>query len=525
MRMRISRRSLRWAVSVVGVLVLLVALLPLTLPASLRTRLASAIGDRFGGTVEIRSLRVSVFPRLRLAGSGVVVRHGGRTDVPPLITIKAFSADAGIVGLLRRTIRLREVRLQGLEVNVPPGGLDVDRDGDRDSRDDGDDSDDGGDLDESPLIVDELRSEGAVLRILRRTPGKAPREWVIEHLSMQDTGATTPWAFAATLTNPTPPGRIHARGTFGPWNAGAPSVTPLAASYEFVDADLGHFDGIRGMLRSEGAFKGVLERIEVEGRAEVPDFALADVGRAVPLKTTFHAVVDGTNGNTLLQPVEATLGETVVHASGGVVEDEEDDGRTIRLDIVIDRGRIEDVLALAVKSEPPPMTGALVLRAKFELPPGDASGLEKLQLSDGEFTLATARFPSGGVQAKVNELSQKAQGEGDTGAPEEVASDFTGRFEMRDGAIRFSRVGFVIPGARVNLAGAYAVEAEALDFRGSVTMDAKLSELTTGTKSVLLKLIEPLFRRGHVTVVPVTIGGTVDQPKFGLDVKRALTRD
>jgi hypothetical protein len=125
----------------------------------------------------------------------------------------------------------------------------------------------------------------------------------------------------------------------------------------------------------------------------------------------------------------------------------------------------------------------------------------------------------------VNELSQKAQGEADTGAPEEVASDFTGRFEMRDGAIRFSRVGFVIPGARVNLTGAYAVEAEALDFRGSVIMDAKLSELTTGAKSVLLKLVEPLFRRGHVTVVPVTIGGTVDQPTFGLDVKRALTRN
>jgi hypothetical protein len=263
--MRISRRWLRWAVSVAGVLVLLVALLPLTLPASLRTRLASAIGDRFGGTVEIRSLSVSVFPRLRLAGNGVVVRHGGRTDVPPLITVKAFSADAGIVGLLRRTIRLREVRLRGLEVNVPPGGLDVD--GDRDSGDGPDD----GDVDESPLIVDELRAEGAVLRILRRRPGKAPREWVIERLSMQDTGATTPWAFAATLTNPTPPGRVQARGTFGPWNAREPSFTPLSASYEFVDADLGHFDGIRGILRSEGAFKGVLERIEVEGRAEVPD--------------------------------------------------------------------------------------------------------------------------------------------------------------------------------------------------------------------------------------------------------------
>jgi hypothetical protein len=33
-----------------------------------------------------------------------------------------------------------------------------------------------------------------------------------------------------------------------------------------------------------------------------------------------------------------------------------------------------------------------------------------------------------------------------------------------------------------------------------------------------------LFRRKGDTVIPLTIRGTVDDPKFGLDVKRALTR-
>jgi hypothetical protein len=144
-----------------------------------------------------------------------------------------------------------------------------------------------------------------------------------------------------------------------------------------------------------------------------------------------------------------------------------------------------------------------------------------MHLTGGSFEIATARFPAGGVQAKVNELSQKARA--DDGAVEEVASNLTGRFEMSDGTIRFSRITFTIPGARVDLAGTYAVKPETLDFDGTVRMDARLSQLTQGPKAFLLKLVEPIFRRNNVTVIPISLTGTVDQPKFGLDVGRAFS--
>jgi hypothetical protein len=535
--MHIEPRHIRRAgLAVAALLVILVITLPVTLPAPLHDRLERAIGERFGGTVELSSLRVSVFPRLGIAGDGVVVRHEGRTDVPPLIAIDSFSAEAGLFGLLGRPIRLSRVHLNGLEVNVPSGGLDIDgRDDEADGNEDdsraaatGDSgaspepSSRGANPEPSPLIVDDLVSEDAVLRILRSTPDKAPREWAIARLSMQDTGANTPWAFEASLTNPTPPGRIEVQGTFGPWIADEPSQTPLDADYEFQDADLGHFKGIRGTLQSSGAFEGVLERIEVEGTTDVPDFALADVGQPVHLKTTFHSIVDGTNGNTLLQPVVATFGRTTVHADGGVVEDEGEDGRVVRLDVVMDQARIEDVLRLAVRTDEPPMTGALMLRATFELPPGDVHPMQKLRL-DGTFEIAEARFGEGGVQDKVNELSQKAQGGEDAAPASDVVSDFGGSFVMRGGVIRFSTITFALPGARVDLNGAYTLETEALDFRGTVRLDARLSELTSGAKSFLLRLVEPIFRRGNVTVVPITIGGTAHEPKFGLDVGRAFT--
>ena len=240
----------------------------------------------------------------------------------------------------------------------------------------------------------------------------------------------------------------------------------------------------------------------------------------MPLKTTFHSVVDGTNGNTWLRPVDGTFRQTTVHADGGVVEREGKDGRTVSLDVTMERARLEDVLFLAVKADRPPMSGALKLRARLELPPGHVDALQKLVLN-GTFEIDDARFASDGIQAKVNDLSQKAQG--DKGAPEQVVSDFNGRFAMAGGVIRFSTITFSMPGARVTLNGTFAAATQAMDFKGTVRLDAKLSELTTGMKSTFLKVIEPVFRRNGVTVIPITVGGTVKDPKVGLDLARAFT--
>ena len=202
----------------------------------------------------------------------------------------------------------------------------------------------------SPSIVDEVLSENAELRIIRRAPGKEPRVFVIHHLDMNGVGSNDPWAFEATLRNPTPPGDIITRGTFGPWAAGEPSRTPLRGEYNFAQADLGVFKGISGTLASEGKFAGVLERIDVDGRATIPDFTVKTGGHPVKLETTFHAIVDGTNGNTWLDPVHATFGKTTVDAKGGVFETQGARGRTVSLDVTMKPGRIEDVLLLAIKA-------------------------------------------------------------------------------------------------------------------------------------------------------------------------------
>lgn len=523
------RRPALWIIGAALVVVAIFFSLPLALTPSLRARLTAALGERFGSDVELESLRVAVLPRLRVTGGGVVLRHKGRTDVPPLITVAAFSAEANLWGLIGRPVRLSSVRVEGLEINIPPGGINsTDRDAGNRSGPPQEDpqprQEAGAEPSASPLLVDDLLAERAVLRILRREPRKETRVWEIAHLSMQRTGSNEPWPFQARLTNPIPPGQLDVRGTFGPWNAEQPSNTPLGAAYEFREADLAMFKGIHGILQSTGRFEGVLKRIQVEGTTNVPEFALDNVGQPVPLTTRFAAVVDGTNGNVWLRPVHAQLGKSSLVAEGGIVEREGTRGRTISLDVVMTEGRVEDILRLVMKGATPAMVGGLKLKTAFLFPPGDVDAIDKLEL-DGSLEIASARFSEGGLQAKMNELSQKAQGDADSKqAPDRVASNFAGRFVMKGGVIRFSTVTFAVPGAKLDLAGTYAVRAEALDFRGTVRMDARLSELTTGFKSFLLKAVDPLMRRRSATVIPITVKGTAEKPDFALDIKRALRR-
>lgn len=574
--MAVKRRFL-WAgliaAGVAGLLFLAVLSVPITLTPSVRHRLVAALNERFDANVDLASLEVTVLPRARVKGQGVVLRHKkGAPDLPPLIIVKSFTAEASLWGLIGSPLRLKRVHLDGLEISIPPGGLKIGgKDGNETAASGASGADKGqaqvqvkqaqaqatgvakgpqktqapddDDLGKppvtamqapekrpaqvfarpAPLVIDEIFAEHASLRILRRQAGKAPRTFEIHALTMHSVGDNVPWAFSAQLTNPTPPGQIETRGTFGPWAAGDPASTPLEGEYVFKHADLGVFKGIGGILSSTGRFSGMLQRIDVNGKATVPDFMLKIGGRPVPLETTFHSVVDGTNGNTWLAPVDATLGRSPIHAVGGVVEETGQHKRTIALDVVMDKARIEDVLLLALKKNmAPPFTGQLQLKTKLRIPPGEKDVIERMGL-DGSFEIATARFTSFDIQKKINELSRRARGSMDQPA-QRVASNMKGRYVMKNGVIRFSSVSFQVPGAAVLLAGSYGMRGEQLNFHGTVHLDAKLSEMTTGFKSVLLKVVDPLLRRKGDTVIPISIEGTASDPKFKLDIKRTLLR-
>ena len=140
--------------------------------------------------------------------------------------------------------------------------------------------------------------------------------------------------------------------------------------YKFSDADLDPFPGIGGKLSSTGTYKGELDRIEAQGVTDTPNFSLDPVGKTVPLHTEFSATVDGTNGDTYLHPVRATLIHSLIIANGSVVRVPEKKGHNITLDVVAPKARLEDLLQLATKSTKPMMSGLVNLKTKMILPPG-----------------------------------------------------------------------------------------------------------------------------------------------------------
>jgi hypothetical protein len=68
-----------------------------------------------------------------------------------------------------------------------------------------------------------------------------------------------------------------------------------------------------------------------------------------------------------------------------------------------------------------------------------------------------------------------------------VHSGLTGTFVLDDGLLSFSQLQFLVPGTRVNLTGTYSLDGKQFDFDGNVRIDAKLSQMVTGWKSILLE--------------------------------------
>lgn len=90
---------------------------------------------------------------------------------------------------------------------------------------------------------------------------------------------------------------------------------------------------------------------------------------------------------------------------------------------------------------------------------------------------------------------------------------------LEQGILSFSDLQFMVPGTHADLTGQYSLDGKTFDFRGNVKLKAKLSRMTTGWKSLLLKPVDPFFQKhGAGTQVPFRITGTRDQPHFGLEL-------
>ena len=469
------------------------------------------LNDHFQSDAQLTAIHVHLLPRPGVTGEGLVLHLAGRGDLPPILKIGKFTFDASLATILHEPHVIPLIKVEDMVINMPPKGQ---------GRPNFGGSPKPPDEEKKPkpkVEIAEIQILDTALVLLPKESGKEPLEWDIHNLTLKNVGGGHAFPFHGTLTNGKPKGEIDTTGTIGPWDSDDPGSTPVSGGYEFADADLGPFPGIAGILSSTGKYKGPLNELDVDGVTDTPDFSLDKIGRPVPLHTEYSATVDGTNGDTFLHPVKATLVHSLIICEGKVVR-VPDQGHLISLDINTPDARIEDILNLAMNSDKPFMTGPVLIKAKLTLPPGKAKVIDKMIL-DGQFGVLDAKWSSAELREKLEGLSRRGEGKpGDEDAGSSI-SNLRGRFHLEKSVIHFSSLTFGVPGANIELVGNYDIHGGNLDFSGHLKMQAKLSQVVGGKKSFFLKAFDPFFaKNGAGTDLPITITGTRDAPVFGVSV-------
>jgi hypothetical protein len=484
----------------------------------MRKKVVETLSARFHSPVELDRLSLSVNKDVVVSGGGLRILYlAGPTkpdanpQAPPMLTVESFEFRTGWRELLRPTTRLVVVKVRGLQVNIPPkeergaaGPDDPKRRGQP----------------KLGILVDRIECTDAKIVIETSKPGSKPLVFAIGSLTLTDVGAMKPLHYDAVLVNPRPVGNVHSTGRFGPWQRDNPRDTPVDGSYEFTHADLTSIHGLGGILSSTGRFSGTLGKLTADGVTDTPDFRLDISEHPMALHAEFHAVVDGTTGDTRLDPVRAVVGHTVLVARGAVARAEGVKGHDADLTVVIEKGRIEDMLTLALKASPPLMRGALTLKMHFFEPAGPVSVSRKMRL-EGTFAVRGAMLNDPKLQGQVDSLSERAQGKprlANTHDAAAVASSVAGRFSQADAVLTVPELNLTMPGAQIAMNGQIQLVGSTFEFHGKVRTQATASQMTTGWKSLLLSPFDKMLKKnGAGLELPIKVTGTRSTYDLALD--------
>jgi hypothetical protein len=433
------RKWLIWTTGILAVVLISLAAaawyLSNKLEPYVRERTVAFLAKRFNGEVALERFDASMplsdplkilltkgrGATIRVKASGILLRQAGAREGYPLLRIKTLAFRLDAAKLFESPAEIDEVRVEGMELALPP----------KEERKFKPESAEPRQTAKAPDVrIGAIVADGTKLVILPKDPMKAPLQFDLYQLRLEYAGKGAPMKYVTRLRNAKPPGVVDATGTFGPFDTQQPGESPLTGDYTFRNADLSVFKGIAGILESTGSFKGKLNEITVEGTTKTPDFRLPAANNPMPLTTKYHAVVDGTNGNTLLQPVAATLGSSGIVCRGGVVRYPGEDGKTVDLDCTVKDGKLEEFLKLAVKGPHPPMTGRADFNIKIVVPPGKVPYAQKLQLS-GPFKLREGLFTNPSIQQKLDDMSRRAQGRPSDLSIKAATSDFDGVMTLR----------------------------------------------------------------------------------------------
>jgi hypothetical protein len=356
--------------------------------------------------------------------------------------------------------------------------------------------------------VDLLRMHDSVLDIRRLHGGF----YSLPIRSLQIAGLKKGRAmdYRVDLENPLPHGHVTADGSFGPIDPKNFGTTPVSGEFTFNPIDLQSIGNLRGSMAATGKFKGALQAIHAEATSKSSDFAIAD-GQPTPVRGSIQCIVNGIQGDVLISRAELSSGQTTVAAHGSVAGHH----KITELEFAIAHGRAEDVLRPFLHDQVP-IRGPIALHGHAHLDPPGKPFLERLRVA-GSFDVPSEQVTNPGVRNTLSSFSRRMENNRPHRAPhqapdtnQDVLTSLQGPASIRDGIASSSRLIFTLPGASAALHGTYSFHGDKVHLVGMLKMDAGISHATTGWKSILLKLVSPVFRRKHHegSKIPIAVVGT-----------------
>jgi hypothetical protein len=367
-----------------------------------------------------------------------------------------------------------------------------------------------------------LIADGAVLDIAPRHAGGRPLRFEFRKLLLGEVKKDKSVSFNTSMHIPLPPGDLNVRAQFGPFTKGRLGETPLRGSYQLSTGDLREMKAIGGTLSSNGSFRGKLAQCKLMGNVRIDNFEVKNVHHPVELHGKFDATVNGMRGDVAIHSTKVRFLETELEATGTVQTSAHKSGKTESIEITGNQARIEDVLRLFTKTDPPSLKGPMRLHANIVLPPGPERFLRKVQLN-GAFNISQAEFEQRKTRMSLNKLSKRARGhtsKNAVNAREDIPSNFRATVAVKDGTATLTDARFETRGARASGGGTYNLLTQQIDLRGKLAIEASLSKAAGGFKSILLVPLNPFFKKRNAgAVLPFHITGTYSRPEFHLSLK------
>jgi hypothetical protein len=465
-------------------------------------KVIQSVQEGWPGKVTVQRFRRTYFPHPGCVLENVALTGGSDSSASPLVAIQKVTIQANYHDLLLRPGYISRIILEGLKISVPAEHV-TSPSQQRFSK--------------SSTRIGEVFARDATLEIATKADGSLKFE--IHQLSLKSISDSSPMSYDLAMRNAEPPGEIRSLGKLGPWDRQHMNDIPLSGSYTFDDVDLGVFQGIGGTLAGKGDFHGVLGRIETEGTTDIPKFEVTRSHHPVALKAKFTATVDGMSGDTILHSVDGGFLKTPVHLEGSVAGKPGQPGKTTSLNLNVHNGRIDDVLWLFVKESKAPMEGVTSFHGHVVWPSGHQPFLKRVAFQ-ADFEIEHAQWTNPQRQMSVNMLSKKASGKKKDPDTPDVTADIKGNVLLSNEIAKFQDVQFKVPGAKAILHGTYNLADTKIDFHGDLKTEASLSDDSSGVKAVLLKPLDPLFKKKHAgAVVPVEMTGAYHNPHFGVSLQ------